>query len=59
MLQNWDQLVMLLAGAAVVVHSAVNAWRLWKRAQRKAAVGVLCVGLAALILPIVLSMAAH
>lgn len=50
---------MLLAGGCVVAHSGWTAWRLWGQAKRKASVGVLCVGLAALILPVILTMVAH
>ncbi len=54
-MQEWDRLAMALAGLGVAAYTGYGGIKLWRKQQKKAAVGTLLLAAATILLPAALA----
>ncbi len=55
-MQDWDQLVMVLLGVGVALHTGYLAWQMWRKQNRGGALGALFLALLVILMPVLLAM---
>ncbi|HYF94481.1 MAG TPA: hypothetical protein VD969_19855 [Symbiobacteriaceae bacterium] len=55
-MQDWDRVMMMLLGGGVSVYTGYQGWRYWQQANRKAAAGAAVLSVAAVGVPLALSL---